>query len=309
MSCLLVDCLAEETVLRFASGRLPAADLVAVENHVRTCTTCEQLLAAALRAASCPRSSPGVAHANDRQAPVGALASGTAVGRYTVLSLVGRGGMGEVYAAYDPKLDRKVALKLLRSRGSDRDGRAEARLLREAQAIARLSHPNVITVFDIGAVEDRVYVAMEFIEGHTLASWLAARPRTRGEILSVFTDAARGLSAVHAGGLVHRDFKPQNVMVGLDGTARVTDFGLVRRLNDTDSSQESEAAPAANAQGAVDATLTRTGEMLGTPLYMSPEQFDGRPTEARSDSSAFALRSIRLFMASIPSTTAAERAS
>src|SRR5450432_1595308 len=172
------------------------------------------------------------------------LERGRTIDRFVVLGLVGRGGMGEVYAAYDPELDRKVALKLLRAHdgqavsGGHEDGKA--RLLREAQAIAKLQHPNVVVVFDVGTFGDSVFIAMEFVEGHTVGAWLAAAPRTRREILDVFLAAGRGLAAAHAAGLVHRDFKPDNVMVTNDGQVRVMDFGLARQ-----SSESSEGAPSA----------------------------------------------------------------
>src|SRR5579884_3461145 len=137
------------------------------------------------------------------------LARGASIGRYVVLGLLGRGGMGEVYAAFDPDLDRKIAVKLLRARGANTaDGRT--RLLREAQAIARLSHPNVVVVFDVGTFRDSVFIAMEFVEGNTLGYWLEAAPRRWREVLDVFLAAGRGLAAAHAAGLVHRDFKPDN---------------------------------------------------------------------------------------------------
>ena len=133
-----------------------------------------------------------------------------------MLDLVGRGGMGEVYAAYDPELDRKVALKLLHARPSAATSaeRARARLLREAKAMARLSHPNVVVVHDAGTFDDRVFIAMEFVDGRRRSRpGCGAKPRRWREILDVFLAAGRGLAAAHAAGIVHRDFKPQNVMV------------------------------------------------------------------------------------------------
>src|SRR5579862_6912981 len=156
------------------------------------------------------------------------LAKGATIGRYVVLGLLGRGGMGEVYAAYDPELDRKIAVKLLRARGGSGEATADGktRLLREAQAIARLSHPNVVVVYDVGTFGESVFIAMEFVEGRTLAGWMHASPRSHREIMQVFLAAGRGLAAAHAAGLVHRDFKPDNVMVTNDGQVRVMDFGL-----------------------------------------------------------------------------------
>jgi tetratricopeptide (TPR) repeat protein len=216
-----------------------------------------------------------------------ALERGATVGRYTILAPVGTGGVGEVFAAYDPELDRKVALKLLRAHGDANDVRAQARLLREAKAMARLSHPNVLAVHDVGAFGARVFVAMEFVDGLSLKDWLAAAARPRAEILSVFTSAARGLAAAHAAGLVHRDFKPGNVMIGLDGSVRVMDFGLARELSDKNAGPTAIDEVRALVAGDLNVTLTATGELMGTPLYMSPEQFRTAPTDARTDQFSF----------------------
>jgi len=147
------------------------------------------------------------------------LARGASIGRYVVLGLVGRGGMGEVYAAYDPELDRKVAVKLLRVKPGAGVSLTEGRqrTLREAQAIARLSHPNVVVVFDVGTFEEKVFIAMEFVEGNTAGFWAQSQTRTWEETLEVYRLAGRGLAAAHEKGLVHRDFKPDNIMVSRDG--------------------------------------------------------------------------------------------
>jgi serine/threonine protein kinase/tetratricopeptide (TPR) repeat protein len=160
------------------------------------------------------------------------LATGDRIGRFVVLTMVGRGGMGEVYAAFDPDLDRKVAVKLLRceAAGGVEASEGRARMLREAQTIARLSDPNVVTVYDVGTFDGRVFLAMEFVDGHTLSYWLHARPRTWREILDCYRAAGRGLASAHRSGVVHRDFKPDNVMVGHDGGVRVMDFGLARTV-------------------------------------------------------------------------------
>ena len=161
------------------------------------------------------------------------LGRGAIIGRYVVLGLVGRGGMGEVYAAFDPELDRKVAVKLLRVKAGNGVTMTEGRqrTLREAQAIARLSDPNVVVVYDVGTFEDKVFIAMEFVDGNTVTFWLEQKPRSWQEILRVFIAAGRGLMAAHEKGLVHRDFKPDNVMVGRDGQVRVMDFGLARQMD------------------------------------------------------------------------------
>ena len=154
----------------------------------------------------------------------------TTIGRYVVLDMVGRGAMGEVYAAYDPKLNRKVAIKVLRAQpgGDVVDPNLRLRMVREAQAIAKLSHPNVVIVHDVGAFDSQVFVAMEFVDGQTLFEWLASEPRAWPDVLKIFADAGRGLVAAHEKDLVHRDFKPDNVMISADGHVRVMDFGLAR---------------------------------------------------------------------------------
>ncbi len=156
-----------------------------------------------------------------------ALARGAVVGRFVLLGTLGAGGMGVVYAAHDPELDRKVALKLLLPRlGGTSDGGGRTRLVREAQALAKLSHPNVVAVHDVGTHGDSVWIAMEFVEGQTLSAWAEGRARRWTEVLPVLVDVARGVAAAHEAGLVHRDLKPDNVMLGRDGRVRVMDFGL-----------------------------------------------------------------------------------
>jgi serine/threonine protein kinase len=145
--------------------------------------------------------------------------------------------MGEVYAAYHPDLDRRIALKVVSELAANAPER-RARLLREARAIARLSHPNVVAVYDAGTVDDRVYIAMEFVEGKTVDEWRRAEARSWREILDVFVAAGRGLAAAHDKGLVHRDFKPENVMVGRDGQVRVMDFGLARQVSDKPATEK-----------------------------------------------------------------------
>src|SRR3954449_1542491 len=160
------------------------------------------------------------------------FARGASIGRYVVLGLVGRGGMGEVYAAYDPELDRKVAVKLLRIKPGAGVSMAEGRqrTLREAQAIARLSHPNVVVVYDVGTFKDQVFIAMEFVDGSTVTYWVKAASRPWRDTLKIFLAAGRGLAAAHIAGMVHRDFKPDNVMLTRDGQVRVMDFGLAREV-------------------------------------------------------------------------------
>jgi serine/threonine protein kinase len=267
----------------------------------------------------------GASHSPTSQRPPAApaLARGTSVGRYLVLETVGAGGMGMVYAAFDPQLDRRVALKVLRSShpaaagtgtGShDEEGRA--RLLREAQAMARLSHPNVLPVYDAAEHGGHVFIAMELVEGGaTLRQWLEARPRTWREVVHVFAQAGGGLAAAHRAGLVHRDFKPENVLVGADGRVHVMDFGLARAGAEPERPAPDAPSPDAPAAGApsrdtparetppvrvpapgergsgagmLDESLTQAGAILGTPGYMAPEQYENGQVGPGADQFAF----------------------
>jgi tetratricopeptide (TPR) repeat protein len=205
------------------------------------------------------------------------------LGRYHVLERLGAGGMGVVVAAYDPELDRKVAIKLIHA-GRD-DEEARARLLREAQAMARLAHPNVVAVHDVGVFAGQVFVAMEFVRGETLGGWLQRQPRSWSEVLAVFVSAGRGLAAAHEAGLVHRDFKPDNVLISAAGRVQVTDFGLAR----SELAEASDRPVAALGPGSAVLTgpLTQVGALVGTPAYMAAEQHMGAGVDARTDQYAF----------------------
>jgi hypothetical protein len=232
----------------------------------------------------------------DESAPAeqATLERGGTLSRYMLVERVGLGGMGMVWAAYDPELDRKVAIKLLRPRG-DRGQRelARTRLLREAQAMARVTHPNVIPVHDFGEHDGQVFLAMEFVQGKTLGRWVRSTRREWREVVAMFVQAGRGLAAAHRIGLVHRDFKPANVLIGPDGRARVTDFGLARSSETAlDEEPNSTGTWSASRMQRLEANplvtpLTRTGSMLGTPAYMAPEQFEGGQFDARTDQFSF----------------------
>ena len=219
----------------------------------------------------------GSAAAMQRGAPT---PTPTRVGRYYVLEGLGAGGMGVILAAYDPELDRRVAVKLLRAGPGPL---ASARLLREAQALARVSHPNVVQIHDTGVQDDQVFLAMELVDGVNLRVWLDEGPRPWRTILRVFVEAGRGLAAAHAAGIVHRDFKPENVLIGRDGRARVADFGLARQVAETSDVAATEPVPSTS----LAASLTASGAILGTPAYMSPEQFAGTRADERSDLFSF----------------------
>ena len=264
-------CPDETTLSDFLAGMLPEEGRARVLTHLEGCEECQSQVA--LGASS----SPGVPAREDTP-----LAPGARLARYVVLKRIGRGAMGEVYAAYDPELARQVALKLLRPEGRHVEALGQ-RLLREAQALARLSHPHVVAVHDMGVCDEGVFLAMELVEGSTLTEWLKP-PRPWPEVLRVFVDAGRGLAAAHAAGLVHRDFKPANVLVGRDGRVRVTDFGLARAAEQEDAPGEPSPLPAGDITVS---PLTRTGALLGTPAYMAPEQLARQGADALSDQFSF----------------------
>jgi serine/threonine protein kinase len=198
------------------------------------------------------------------------------VGRYQLGEMLGRGAMGVVYRAHDPDLDRAVAIKVVRA-GHASSG---TRLLREAQAMARLRHHNVVPIFDVGPAEDAVFVVMPLIEGSTLGQWLRGGAKNFDEILDRFLAAGRGLAAAHAAGLVHRDFKPDNVLLDNRGEIQVSDFGLACLAHE-------EVAPSSSARTLASGAITETGDILGTPPYMAPEQLRGRPSDERADQFSF----------------------
>jgi tRNA A-37 threonylcarbamoyl transferase component Bud32/tetratricopeptide (TPR) repeat protein len=293
-----MGCLDDDTVLRLVEGELAAAGLVdaGADAHLDTCERCRAVVAAVARGR-------------------GGLAEGARIGRYVVGEPLGAGAMAQVYAAWEPELDRRVALKVLREPPDADVGDARRRVIAEAQAMARLAHPNVVAVHEVGTVDDAVFVAMELVEGDTLRDWVE-RPRPWREVAAVLLEVARGLAAVHAAGVVHRDVKPDNVIVGADGRARLGDFGLARAAktdseteteadSETDSETETETdsetetetetetesdshviAVAARAVPAI-GTPTATHVIAGTPAYMAPEVLAGRSADAASDQFCF----------------------
>ncbi len=216
----------------------------------------------------------------------------TYIGRFEVERRLGAGGMGVVYLARDPELDRAVAIKHLHPRlatGAELEV-AERRMRREARAMARLAHPHVVNIHEVGTHDGQLFLAMEYVDGLTLADWLLTGERSWREILEVFCEAGEGLDEAHRVGLVHRDFKPENVLIGRGRAVKVTDFGLASVMSGEAAELTStlETEPGAGTDGdSLGGSMTRTGAMLGTPLYMSPEQFAGEPTDARSDQFSF----------------------
>ncbi len=310
-------CPDENALDAFALGDMPADERAQMETHLDLCPMCSEVIAEltklfassfaegvaeaephdlAQSSAALESTEAGAAKSNGWSNDL-PLPEGARLGRYAVLEAVGAGAMGVVYAAYDPQLDRKVALKVLRqdAEASSTDSQASrnTRMLREAQALARLSHPGVITVHDVGSFEGQVFLAMEFVEGGTLTQWLRTEPRHWRQVRKVFLQAGDGLAAAHEAGLVHRDFKPDNVLIHADGRAVVTDFGLARPLSRGPES-EPGVSPSMRTRdsgsgsgSALAVTLTRTGALVGTPAYMAPEQLGGKRCDALSDQFGF----------------------
>ncbi|MGK3959304.1 serine/threonine-protein kinase [Sorangium sp. So ce118] len=218
-------------------------------------------------------------------APDEPLSPGARVGRFTVLDRVGQGGMGIVYAAYDAELDRRVALKLIAPGRFDPEGRS--RLVREAQVMARLSHPHVVPIYEIGEHGRDVFVAMEFVDGRTLRELSREQPRAWEAVLAAAIEAGRGLAAAHQEGLVHRDVKPDNILIGKDGRARIADFGLARLQHEEDWLPDGGPSAGVSRSGSLQAPLTAGSSFMGTPAYMAPEQAKGQPATSKSDQWSF----------------------
>lgn len=273
------SCPDETTVERFLSGKLDEPSRRRILTHAAGCDACCELLGALVgaerngtetEAERTVRGGSGAPHEH-------ALGRGVTLARYRIEEAIGFGGMGVVYSALDPRLDRKVALKVLWE-GSPAERERAERLHGEARAMAKLAHPNVVPVFDVGVENGRVFVAMELVEGGTLRKWLATGPHPWREVLARFRQAGEGLAAAHRAGLVHRDFKPENLLVRTDGTVLVTDFGLARAVPPGD--------PVSTRPNVDDADGTETA---GTPVYMAPEQLRGESLDARVDVYAFSV--------------------
>jgi tetratricopeptide (TPR) repeat protein/tRNA A-37 threonylcarbamoyl transferase component Bud32 len=269
-----------DAILAFAQGVLDASERERVAEHVDGCRECSALVLEAARALATEGSVDEEAAPSITRPRL--LPRGTPLARYLVLDPLGQGGLGEVYAAYDPELDRKVAIKLLKPHA--RATKFERRLVREGRALAKVSHPNVVGVYDVGTVSDRVFIAMELVEGRTLDAWIAAAPRTWVQLRDVLLGAAAGLHEAHRCGLVHRDFKPSNVIVTHGERAKVLDFGLARAAGDDEPATSSSDLPVPNA---AEEPATKTGARVGTPAYMAPEQIVGAVVDARADQFSF----------------------
>ena len=282
-------CIADDLLAAFVSGEASPEELRVIEEHLAECSTCSGLCRGA--SAVEPRGPAARLDPDELRWALPEIPRGTSVGRFLVLEQLGRGGMGIVYSAYDPQLDRRVALKFLAHEIEP------ARLFREARAIARLAHPNVVGVHEVGEHAGAPYVAMELITGETLDRYLARGGEAWTAILAIFLQAGAGLAAAHASAVVHRDFKPSNVLVGADGRVRVSDFGLARL---DDHPQE----PVGDLTTYTAERTTLAGAMVGTPAYMAPEQRAGGAVDARADQYSFAVALHEALFARRPSGTA-----
>ena len=264
-----MQCPDEAEISEFAGRALVPGAAARIEAHMADCDGCRKLVFA-------------LASRGELPASAGTEAETRRVGRFEVLDVIGQGAMGVVYQARDPELDRLVAVKVCRAHAKlDVDG--EDRLRREAQALARLAHPNVVTIHEIGPSDGRTYVAMEYVDGVTLDRWLV-EPRQPRAIVNLLAAAGRGLAAAHQVGLVHRDVKPSNILVSAGGVAKVSDFGLVR-IPQRDAALA--ATPSGGARGELEMMLSVTGSILGTPAYMAPEQLRGEVATEASDQFGF----------------------
>lgn len=294
-----MTCPAPATFDAFVRGGLPAGEGEALEAHVDACEACRIWLSELARRAPVA--------AVEEAAGGGELpAPGERVGRYTVVEELGAGAMGVVFLARDAELDRELAIKLVRPRPGARDAPEAAliqqRMVREGRTLARIDHPNVVRVFDVGSWRGAMFVAMERAPGLTLRAWLAAAPRQPAAIVDVLAQCAAGLAAAHAAGVIHRDFKPDNVVVDAAQRARVTDFGLAQTLLDADATPERAAATSLDDSD--DPRLTRTRGAVGTPAYMAPEQHRGLATDGRADQFALCVTLVEALTGARPFTGA-----
>jgi len=235
------------------------------------------------------------------------LSPGDRFDRYLVEELLGEGGMAQVYRAYDPRLNRRVALKVLRldsSREPESTADASSRVLREARAAAALDHPNAVSVFDVGEADGQLFISMELVVGKSLRAYVndvTVRWETK---VRWMVDAARALGAAHDRGLVHRDVKPENVMVRNDGVVKVLDFGIAKRIR-------VDLHPTATLEDQRTQSITQSmqGTIVGTPWYLSPEQLRGEPVDGRADQFAWGVTAYELPRGSCPGRRASAASS
>lgn len=285
------DHLDDETIAAFLDGRMEARGREAAFDHLDGCASCRALVAAAGATVSDEDATTATAAGDASPAAHAPRLQRTRLGRFTIRAVLGAGGMGIVYAAHDPQLDRSVALKVLRPGSADVETRRR-RLLREARAVAGLVHPNIVTIFEVGEADDQVFIAMELLRGKTLRQ--AAVGASIDDRLRWMLDAAHALEAAHAEKVVHRDVKPDNMFI-VEATRRLKllDFGIVKReYDDVPGDTDADVAPSS--------LETAVGRVIGTPRYMAPEQREGRPSDARTDQYAWAIVAFELFAQANP---------
>lgn len=267
-------CPDDHQLVCYLEGRIAQLARARVEEHLVHCASCAETVAE-ITAQLYPTGTPSPEAVECTSPPARTL------DRYELFEELGAGAMGVVYRAWDPGLQRDVAFKLIRPDLFLASGGASLRerFRREARALARLSHAHVVPIYDSGESEQGVYIVMEYVQGASLREWLAEQQPSGWRVVQVFLQVGRGLLAAHAAGLVHRDVKPDNILVGEDGRARISDFGLAVNLAEPEDPQVQGADPSAR--------LTRTGVLLGTPAYMAPEQLIGHRVDARSDQYSF----------------------
>lgn len=263
-------CPDDNTLARMMQGHLDEADTVQIQRHIEGCAGCSELLRE-------------LAAMMDFEGDDAECAEHARIGRYELREVLGMGAFGVVYRAWDPELSRELAIKLLRQDRFEQESaarqEADARLVQEARALAALNHPNIVTVHDTGRDEQgRLFMASALIDGVSMTQW--CQGRRWQDIVARHIEAAQGLGAAHARGIVHRDIKPANMLVDGQGVTRVVDFGLAHRAGPVCAPGSTSSVPL---------VLTQTGALVGTPAYMSPEQLDGQPATARSDQYALAV--------------------
>lgn len=275
-----MKCTTDDDLAALCQGGLGKEARERTTAHLDVCAICRQLVGMLAMTGNWL-----VAEGHDAPVPLKQNSQlkeeGGQVGRYPILRRIGQGGMGTVYLGYDAELDRSVAIKLLKTKAGNDDGERNARLRKEGVALAKLSHPNVVGVYDVGSWHGGSYVVMEHVAGCDLKSWLAHEPRIQIEIVSLFLKVAQGLAAAHEAGLVHRDVKPSNILLGENGRVCITDFGLARVVD------EEQTLAGEGALDAESVDVTGTGTVLGTPTYMAPEQHRAQAADARSDQFSF----------------------
>jgi predicted Ser/Thr protein kinase len=287
VDALSAACLPESVLALSLTSAAGSSVRAQVQSHVDSCQRCREILNRMMHDETVNGEGPPAP-------PLPRVERGDPIGRYLVIGVAGVGGMGVVYTAYDETLDRKVAVKVLRPTDWSGVERRE-QVLREAQAMARVTHPNVVPIYEVGVFDGRIFIAMEFVDGGTLREWQRAEGRSWEEVISAYLAAGDGLFAAHRAGLVHRDFKPDNVLVGADGRPRVMDFGLAR----VETAAENPLAPG-DASPHLNPQHSAIGKVIGTPAYMPPEQQRGEPSEARSDQFSFCVALYEALYGSLP---------